>query len=397
MAGLGYVFGMFSSNLFEQLIYNAPLILLGATLVILNLRPLLQKIKPGRRLVGSYILITLTALAFFSLLMLFLQPTSTSFGNPFPVIFVFGCLYLNALGVSLTVCRLLLRFYRVRQHWRWLLGGYATLHFLLLVLLTYAFYVEPLWVEVTQTTLTEPKLSNGTSLKIVLLSDIHMERWTRREDEIIKKLNEIKPDLILISGDHINIDHYTPEAYADLKRFFKALKASQGVYAVEGVVDPSDLTREAVSDTPVQLIEDTILPLTVNGQTLQLIGLKSNGTGKTDLAYLRSLLQDDNFNGLRLLLYHTPNLAREVADIGIDLYLAGHTHGGQIALPFLGAIFTASATGRSYTAGLYNLGGPADSKIYVTRGIGLEGANMPRARLFARPEISVITLVGSGK
>jgi predicted MPP superfamily phosphohydrolase len=75
-----------------------------------------------------------------------------------------------------------------------------------------------------------------------------------------------------------------------------------------------------------------------------------------------------------------------------DLYLAGHTHGGQIALPFYGALITYSRYDKKYEAGLYREG---STTLYVNRGLGLAHEPMPEARFWARPEVTVIDLVGA--
>jgi predicted MPP superfamily phosphohydrolase len=94
-----------------------------------------------------------------------------------------------------------------------------------------------------------------------------------------------------------------------------------------------------------------------------------------------------------LLLYHSPDLIREAVAQQIDLYLGGHTHGGQLRLPILGPIYTGSKFGRAYASGLYREGGTG---MYISRGIGMEGSNMPRARFLCRPEIVSIELTGTG-
>jgi predicted MPP superfamily phosphohydrolase len=76
----------------------------------------------------------------------------------------------------------------------------------------------------------------------------------------------------------------------------------------------------------------------------------------------------------------------------VDLYLGGHTHGGQLCLPFYGAIVTSSIYGRRYASGLFEEDG---TTMYISRGMGLEGGGMPRARFLCRPEIVSLELVGS--
>ena len=93
-----------------------------------------------------------------------------------------------------------------------------------------------------------------------------------------------------------------------------------------------------------------------------------------------------------IFLHHYPDEIREVSRQGVDLYCAGHTHGGQVALPFYGALVTFSRFGKRYESGLYREGLTA---LYVNRGIGMEGGAL-RVRFCARPEITVIDVVPSG-
>jgi hypothetical protein len=80
----------------------------------------------------------------------------------------------------------------------------------------------------------------------------------------------------------------------------------------------------------------------------------------------------------------SPSSARQV-----DLYLAGHTHGGQIALPFYGAVITLSQFGKKYESGMFKV---ANVILYVNRGIGMDGGPSPKARFFARPEITIFEI-----
>jgi predicted MPP superfamily phosphohydrolase len=93
----------------------------------------------------------------------------------------------------------------------------------------------------------------------------------------------------------------------------------------------------------------------------------------------------------QILLYHAPDLMPEATEKGIDLYLCGHTHGGQVRLPWIGAIWTSSQYGKQYEMGHYH---QSRTNLYVSRGIGLEGLSAPRIRFLAPPEITLITLQG---
>ncbi|MEJ2705392.1 MAG: hypothetical protein P8Z79_23375, partial [Sedimentisphaerales bacterium] len=83
-------------------------------------------------------------------------------------------------------------------------------------------------------------------------------------------------------------------------------------------------------------------------------------------------------------------LIEDITDFPVDLYLAGHTHGGQVALPFYGALVTLSEYGKEYESGKYQVG---TTTLYVNRGIGMEGGPVPRVRFWARPEITVFEVM----
>ena len=97
-------------------------------------------------------------------------------------------------------------------------------------------------------------------------------------------------------------------------------------------------------------------------------------------------MKSENFN---LFLYHNTDLMDYFDGVPIDLYLCGHTHGGQVALPFYGALTTLSRHGKKYEAGLYR---QEHIQLYVNRGIGMEGGRSPRVRFLARPEITVFDI-----
>jgi predicted MPP superfamily phosphohydrolase len=96
-------------------------------------------------------------------------------------------------------------------------------------------------------------------------------------------------------------------------------------------------------------------------------------------------------DSMKLLLYHSPELMPLAQQYPVDLYLCGHTHGGQVRLPFYGALITSSSLGKRYEMGPYL---EKDTLLYVSRGIGLEGLSAPRMRLLCPPEIVLFTLGG---
>jgi predicted MPP superfamily phosphohydrolase len=89
-----------------------------------------------------------------------------------------------------------------------------------------------------------------------------------------------------------------------------------------------------------------------------------------------------------IAISHTPDQADQAAAQGVDLYLCGHTHGGQVRIPLWGAIVTNCESGKKYEAGLYRNG---STVIHTSRGLGLEPRPAPQVRFLCRPEISLIS------
>ncbi|UCD15100.1 MAG: metallophosphoesterase, partial [Candidatus Omnitrophota bacterium] len=86
---------------------------------------------------------------------------------------------------------------------------------------------------------------------------------------------------------------------------------------------------------------------------------------------------------------HSPDLAQDLEGLNIDLYLAGHTHGGQVNVPFYGALITCSRYGKKYESGKYRVN---NMVLYVNRGIGMEGGDAPRVRFLCRPQITIFDI-----
>jgi predicted MPP superfamily phosphohydrolase len=125
-----------------------------------------------------------------------------------------------------------------------------------------------------------------------------------------------------------------------------------------------------------------------------LVGVACSHKQPLDVARLAQAMTDVPADGFTILLYHSPDLIREAAAHQVDLYLGGHTHGGQLRLPIYGAIITNSLYGKKYEAGLFREG---ETTMVISRGIGFEGGGMPRARFLCRPEIVSIELGGLDK
>lgn len=105
---------------------------------------------------------------------------------------------------------------------------------------------------------------------------------------------------------------------------------------------------------------------------------------------IRKLLEKIPNDGFSIFLYHFPDLVEELSGQNVNLYLCGHTHGGQIALPLYGAVVTLTKFNKKYEKGVYIVG---DTIMYVNRGIGVDRFPFPKVRFLAKPEIAVFDIV----
>ena len=244
----------------------------------------------------------------------------------------------------------------------------------------YGYFIEPYWIEVKMVPIQTDKLKH-TSFRVVQISDFHCEKNVRKEKRTVELINKLEPDVIVFTGDAVN----TPSALPVFKDAMKNLNASIGKFAVYGNWEIWHWPGlDYYSQTDFQLLNADTIMLDKNDETLFVSGLSCDNPRAAG-----KVLQDLSADRFNIFLYHYPGLVEDVEDFHIDLYLCGHTHGGQVALPFYGALITLSKFGKKYESGLYIVNG---TKLYVNRGIGLDAWPAPQVRFLARPEITVFDI-----
>jgi predicted MPP superfamily phosphohydrolase len=139
----------------------------------------------------------------------------------------------------------------------------------------------------------------------------------------------------------------------------------------------------------IRVLNNEILPLSLPGGTIYLIGVTMGRSSGPDEQVLRTLITNLPTDAYSILLYHTPTLINTAKSKGLNLYISGHTHGGQVRLPFYGAIFTDAAYGKKYEMGAYTFG---PTTLYVSRGVGMAGGLLPRIRFLCPPELVMFEL-----
>ena len=253
---------------------------------------------------------------------------------------------------------------------------------------------EPFRLTLSTLTLKSPKLRGAPPLRVLHLSDFHVERLTRREEKMLKWVNELRPDLIVYTGDLLNYSYLDEgRARADCAQLLARIHAPLGVYAVPGtpLIDTPDVQAAIYPQAPhIRLLKNETVE--VEGYTqVQIIGLTCTHDLLLDSPKLERVCAAVPPEKYTLLLYHSPDLMPEARRAGIDLYLCGHTHGGQIRLPLWGAVVTSSKYGKRYEMGRFQEG---TTTLYVSRGIGMEGKGAPRMRFLCPPEIELFELRG---
>ena len=224
--------------------------------------------------------------------------------------------------------------------------------------------------------------------RIVQISDIHYYPITTLElvDQAVRMANGLKPDLILLTGDYV---WHEVEVIFDLMPSLARLNARHGVYANLGNHDlwtDVSVVTQAFEEVRMPLLVNQGLPITVGSDSLYIASLDDGWSGKPDLA---AAMEYWPKNAPTVLLMHEPDLADEYSqDPRINLQLSGHSHGGQIRFPFVGALITPYMSWK-YPMGLYDVNG---MWVYTNRGLGT--TNIP-LRVNCAPEITALTLVNA--
>lgn len=263
----------------------------------------------------------------------------------------------------------------------------ATTGISLLCMYAYSFHIEPSWFSVERVEIPIPGLpAEFESFKIVCLSDFHHEPSDDLLffERVVRQVNDLEPDLVCLLGDYV---FSSAESITELSPVLGDLLAPFGVYAVLGNHDvwtDAAIVRSSLERHGVRVLVNEHVVLESQRGSLLLTGLDDGWSGAPNLD--QALARSPGETPVILML-HEPDFAGQISlDRRIDVQLSGHSHGGQIRLPFYGAPFL-PAYGRMYDQGLYRV----DAMwLYVTRGIGVID---PPGRFNCRPEITEITLV----
>jgi len=240
-----------------------------------------------------------------------------------------------------------------------------------------------------------PKAFAG--FRIAQLSDIHIGPFMTADEvrKYVRITNDLKPDLIALTGDFVTWDPSTQHAVVNA---LTGLHAPFGIFGCLGNHEAWSHTEDSITrmfqQVGIRILRQARAPISRQGESFNLIGVDFETSRhmapgrenfvRTYLEGVASLMSPDTVN---ILMSHNPDTFDRAAELGIDLSLAGHTHGGQVALEFVSPEIAPSRLVTPYVAGWFQKPG---GQLYVNRGIGTIGVPI---RIGAPPEITVYELV----
>ncbi|SFJ91020.1 hypothetical protein SAMN04487936_105169 [Halobacillus dabanensis] len=254
---------------------------------------------------------------------------------------------------------------------------------------SYARYIEPHMLTVQKHDITHSKIPRHFhNFRVLQFSDTHIGFHYDLNDleKLVDRINVEEPELILFTGDLVDEPH-TYSFPPRLVEILKKIKAPMGKYWIYGNHDHggygTEKIREVMERGGFQLLQNEHVSIQNGGSSFTLAGVDDVMLGKPDIDQTLSKAPGDSFT---LLMVHEPDVALQYQHYPIDVQLSGHSHGGQVQLPFFGYLVTPPVA-EHFVEGHYPL--EEGLQLYVSRGIGT--TRLPY-RFLCRPEISVFHL-----
>lgn len=282
---------------------------------------------------------------------------------------------------------------------------------LIVVLVVWGFcWLQNNWLVVSHYTYESDKLPQEfEGYRIVHISDLHNATFGVDNGRLLKKMQELSPDMVVITGDVVDSNHTNVEVAV---AFAKQVAAEYPTYYVTGNhenwLEESEWTEllSGLKDAGVICLSDEMVEISKGGSRITLVGLNDESLSGPTLKLL--LAKADNVTGressgtdedegqelpsveasLQILLAHEPQYLENYSQAGVDLVLTGHAHGGQFRIPFIGGGLVAPDQGffPKYTEGMHVMD---ETTMIISRGLG--NSIIP-VRLFNLPEIVCVEL-----
>ena len=244
----------------------------------------------------------------------------------------------------------------------------------------YSAVYEPNDIEITRRSIRIAKLpSSLEGMTAVQISDLHLKGDGNTHSRMVEMVRSLKPDAIFFTGDLVD----SSSAVNDAVEVFRSWQPPLGTLAVPGNWDHNaeavDLLSSRLKPAKVRFLVNESAQL---AHGLWIAGVDDPSSAFQDLG---AAIADIPTGAPRILLAHSPDIADDVKGTNFGLILAGHTHGGQVNLPFFNGAWLLDGPSHRYVEGLFDVHG---SPLYVNRGIGM--TKLP-VRIGSRPEITQFT------
>lgn len=290
-----------------------------------------------------------------------------------------------------------------KSHLKKILWGIGIFILIISGIILYARFIGTSGLYVKEYKVTNSSIPDSFyGTKIVQISDIHYGRTIKKQElqNMVNKVNQLKPDIIVLTGDLIDKDTMLTDKMATvISDILKQLNATIGKYAITGNHDYKfDKWATIISDSGFMNLNDRY-DIIYNNSTKPIFlgGLSTNTYQKektleekikvmNDYFATRTEENQNSFPDYKILIMHEPDYVEEVNPENYDLILAGHSHDGQVKLPGIGAVILPNGA-KKYHKNYYNLNG---TDFYISSGIGTSRYNF---RLFNRPSINLYRLV----
>lgn len=290
-----------------------------------------------------------------------------------------------------------------KSHLKKILWGIGIFILIISGIILYARFIGTSGLYVKEYKVTNSSIPDSFyGTKIVQISDIHYGRTIKKQElqNMVDKVNQLKPDIIVLTGDLIDKDTLLTDKMATvISDILKQLNATIGKYAITGNHDYKfDKWATIISDSGFMNLNDRY-DIIYNNSTKPIFlgGLSTNTYQKektleekikvmNDYFATRTEENQNSFPDYKILIMHEPDYVEEVNPENYDLILAGHSHDGQVKLPGIGAVILPNGA-KKYHKNYYNLNG---TDFYISSGIGTSRYNF---RLFNRPSINLYRLV----
>lgn len=280
---------------------------------------------------------------------------------------------------------------------------FRRIFFLLIAFFLVEVYIDSNILEISNFSIKDNKIPDKFSgYKILHLSDLHSKSFGNKNDKLVEKINEINPNIIVMTGDMVNCND------TNFDNFFELVKVLSKKYEIYYIVGNHEqnmkkVNKNVITDflksNGVKVLDNEKVDLKIDDEKINLFGswcnlkyYSSNAESKNYVfskEVMEKIMEDApiNTDEYNILLAHNPNFIESYADWGADLTLSGHIHGGMVRIPFIGGIFSPDTMFfPKYDNGMYEVSG---KKLIVSRGLG---RGVRGFRFFNKPEMILITL-----